>query len=63
MTCFAAVYGSLLKWLVERTGKKDRDAGGRMFLIEFGSACLSFVVGIIWLTLLAVGELDTIAPQ
>ena len=27
-------------------------------MIEFGSACLSIVVGIVWLTLLAVGQLD-----
>jgi mevalonate pyrophosphate decarboxylase len=60
---FAAFYGSICKSLVGRTGTKDEDASlSRVFLIEFGSACLSMVVGIVWLTLLAVGQLDIAAP-
>jgi hypothetical protein len=60
---FAASYGSLCKWLVKRAGSKDEDASlSRVFLVEFGSACLSIVVGIVWLTLLAVGQLDIMAP-
>jgi hypothetical protein len=59
---FACFYGSVCKCLVSREGRKDEDASmSRVFLLEFGSACLSIVVGIIWLTLLAVGELDAIA--
>jgi hypothetical protein len=57
---FACFYGSVCKWLVSREGRKDEDASmSRVFLLEFGSACLSIVVSIIWLTLLAVGQLET----
>jgi hypothetical protein len=60
---FASFYGSLCKKLVERAGKKDEsDSLSRAFLIELGSASLSVVIGIVWLTLLAVGELEVIAP-
>ncbi|KAL3774836.1 hypothetical protein HJC23_005415 [Cyclotella cryptica] len=59
MGVFASFYGNICKWLVERAGAKDEDASlSRVFLVEFGSACLSIVVGIVWLTLLAVGQLD-----
>lgn len=54
MGCFAASYGSFSKWLA---------AGGdgrRVFLVEAISACLSIAVGIAWLVLLYVGELDTV---
>lgn len=60
---FAAFYGSICKSLVGRTSRKDEDASlSRAFLIEFGSACLSIVVGIVWLTLLAAGQLDAASP-
>lgn len=60
---FASFYGSFCKKLVERAGKKDgKESLNRAFLIELGSASLSVVIGIVWLTLLAVGELDVIAP-
>jgi hypothetical protein len=62
MVGFSALYGSICRWIATRTGRKDGDASQRVFLIELSSACLSFVVGVIWLTLLAVGELDIIAP-
>jgi dipeptide/tripeptide permease len=60
---FVSFYGSLCKKLVERAGKKDERNGlSRAFLIEVGSASLSVVISIVWLTLLAVGELKVIAP-
>ena len=61
---FAASYGRMCKWLARRDGnEKDESASWkRVFLIEFGSACLSIIVGIVWLTLLAVGELDEVFP-
>ncbi len=59
---FAAFYGGLCQWLVERSDKKDDSRLSRVFLVEFGSACLSIVVGIIWLALLAAGLLDIIEP-
>jgi hypothetical protein len=54
----------MCKWLARRDGnEKDESASWkRVFLIEFGSACLSIIVGIVWLTLLAVGELDEVFP-
>jgi hypothetical protein len=56
---FAAVYGKLCKFLAGNPYEKDEDVVlSRTFMIEFGSACLSIVVGIVWLTLLAVGQLD-----
>lgn len=59
---FAACYGKMCYWMAEG---EDKDRGARInrvFLIEFGSACLSVVVGIVWLTLLAVGELNEVFP-
>ncbi|KAL7518233.1 hypothetical protein ACHAWX_003079 [Stephanocyclus meneghinianus] len=63
MGVFASFYSYVCRWLVERAGSKDEDASlSRVFLVEFGSACLSIVVGIVWLTLLAVGQLDLTSP-
>ncbi|KAL3803730.1 hypothetical protein HJC23_003784 [Cyclotella cryptica] len=61
---FASFYGTMCKWLAGRgIGDDNRDAIlNRVFLVEFGSACLSFFVGIVWLTLLAVGELNEVFP-
>ena len=59
MSGYTAFYGYICKWLVEKAGKEDELASlSRVFLIEFGSACLSIIVGIVWLTLLAIGQLD-----
>ncbi|KAL3802625.1 hypothetical protein HJC23_011949 [Cyclotella cryptica] len=56
---FAAVYGRLCVWLAGSSHEKDEDSAlSKVFLVEFGSACVSIVVGIVWLTLLAVGQLD-----
>lgn len=56
---FAAFYGRLCVWLAGSGQEKDEDAAlSKVFLVEFGSACVSIVVGIVWLTLLAVGQLD-----
>lgn len=53
---FALFYGALSKWL----------AGGenlsRVFLVEASSACLSIVVGIVWLVLLSLGKLENVFP-
>ncbi|KAL7517208.1 hypothetical protein ACHAWX_002385 [Stephanocyclus meneghinianus] len=61
---FAAFYGTMCKWLAERgMGEEDKDITlNRVFLVEFSSACLSIFVGIAWLTLLAVGELNDVFP-
>lgn len=61
---FAAFYGTMCKWLTGRgVGEEDKDFTlNRVFLVEFGSACLSIFVGIVWLTLLAVGELNEVFP-
>lgn len=59
MGAFAAFYGRLCLWLAGNAYEKEEDASlSRVFLVEFGSACVSIVVGIVWLTLLAVGQLD-----
>jgi hypothetical protein len=56
---FAAFYGRLCVLLAGSAQEKDEDAAlSKVFLVEFGSACVSIVVGIVWLTLLAVGQLD-----
>lgn len=48
MGCFAAFYGKLFK------------KAGWEFRIECASACLSLVVGILWLVLLATGKMDAV---
>jgi len=58
MGCFAAFYGSFGEWLAG-PGPSGRRAG-RVFLVEFGSACLSIAVGIVWLVLLSAGKLDEV---
>ena len=57
---FAAAYGRLCVWLAGNSDyEKDEDSVlSKVFLIEFGSACVSIVVGIVWLTLLFAGQLD-----
>ena len=59
---FAAFYGRMCYWLADGN-EKDRGARmNRIFLVEFGSSCLSIIVGVVWLTLLAVGELNEVFP-
>jgi hypothetical protein len=49
--------------MVERGGRKEEASNfSRAFLIEGGSACLSIIVGIVWITLLAVGDLEVVIP-
>ena len=56
MGTFAIVYGSFITWLAGGSGSN------RVFLVEAGSATLSIAVGIIWLMLLATGELEEVFP-
>lgn len=63
MGCFAAFYGRMCYWMTDGDDNIDKNARvNRIFLVEFGSACLSIIVGIVWLTLLAVGELNEVFP-
>jgi hypothetical protein len=56
---FSALYGRLCMCLAGDANVMDEDnALSKVFLVEFGSACVSIVVGIVWLTLLIVGQLD-----
>jgi len=50
---FSLVYSSFSKWFVIGDEK-------RIFLVEAGSACLSIVVGVAWLVLLAIGKIDEV---
>jgi len=50
---FFLVYSSFSKWFVIGDEK-------RIFLVEAGSACLSLVVGVAWLVLLAIGKIDEV---
>jgi len=52
---FAAFYARFSGWLAG-------GAGSRAFLVEVGSAFLSFAVGVAWLVLLSVGKLEDIFP-
>lgn len=57
MGCFATMYG-----YCSSTIAKNGTGEGREFLIECVSATLSILVGITWLTLLALGKLEDIFP-
>jgi len=57
MGCFAIMYGTCSSKLTGN-GTDTR----REFQIECFSACLSILVGIIWLTLLSVGKLEDVFP-
>lgn len=50
---FSLVYSAFCKWFVVGDEK-------RIFLVEAGSACLSVVVGVAWLVLLAIGKNDEV---
>jgi hypothetical protein len=67
MGAFATFYGSLSKWLAggdvigEQEGaQRGRGWGNRVFMVEVGSALLSVCVGILWLTLSALGKMDEV---
>jgi hypothetical protein len=57
MGCFATMYGYCSSTIV-----KNGTGEGREFLIECVSAVLSILVGVTWLTLLALGKLEDIFP-
>lgn len=57
MGLFAALYRRFSNWLAG--GKR----GGRVFFVEFASACLSIAVGITWLILLSLGKLEEVYPM
>ena len=50
---FSLVYSAFCKWFVVGDEK-------RIFLPEAGAACLSIVVGVAWLILLAIGKIDEV---
>ena len=65
MGCFSAFYGVISQWLAGgsssgSSGRSGRNRYSRVFLVEMGSALLSIAVGVIWLVLLAVGNLDQV---
>ena len=62
MGSFAAFYGRMCFWLADGDENDKNNRMNRVFMVEFGSACLSIIVGIVWLTLLAVGELNEVFP-
>lgn len=56
MGCYAALYGTC-------SSKLGKERGTRWeFIMECISAALSIIVGIMWLTLLALGKLDAVFP-
>ena len=57
MGCFATLYGICSSRLVGNAADTRRE-----FQIECFSACLSILVGITWLTLLAMGKLEDVFP-
>ena len=65
---FALFYGSFSTWLAggEQSSHRQQEEGrrrsarSRIFLVEAGSAMLSIVVGIIWLVLLSIGDLEEV---
>ena len=65
---FALLYGSFSTWLAggEQSSHRQQQEGrrsyarSRVFLVEAGSAMLSIAVGIIWLVLLSMGELEEV---
>jgi hypothetical protein len=62
MGAFALFYGAFVKWLAGG-GIRGSDDGRRVFWVEAGSACLSIVVGIVWLVVLSIGKLDEVFYQ
>jgi hypothetical protein len=56
MGCYASLYGTC-------SSKLGKERGNRWeFILEYISAALSIIVGILWLTLLALGKLDDVFP-
>jgi ABC-type nickel/cobalt efflux system permease component RcnA len=67
MGVFAVVYGSCSSRLVDQGHRpfisgSNPIPGIRQFRIECASACLSIIVGILWLILLLIGKLDDVFP-
>jgi hypothetical protein len=65
MGAFATFYGSLSKWLAGgdvsgEQAQRGRGWGNRVFMVEVGSALLSVCVGMLWLTLSALGKMDEV---
>ena len=54
MGCFASLYGTVSSLVANKNGWE--------FRVECVSACLSIIVGITWLILVALGKLDQIFP-
>ena len=61
MGVFATIYGALTSRLVRQQRLADNTAR-RELLVEILSACLSVLVGILWIVLLAVGKLEDVFP-
>ena len=55
MGAFAASYRALCECFAGSKGKSNTNS---IFVIEVGSACLSIAAGMVWLLLLAVGDLE-----
>jgi ABC-type nickel/cobalt efflux system permease component RcnA len=66
MGVFAVLYGSCSSRLVDQRRQPfvsgSYRAGVWEFRIECASACLSIIVGVLWLILLSIGKLDDIFP-
>ena len=62
MGVFATVYGTVTSRLVGQQGRLAENTRYREFLIELLSACLSILVGILWIALLSTGKLEDVFP-
>ena len=74
MGAFAFFYGFFSSWLAgdsvvsssrgrRRASDELSSSGSRVFVVEAGSAVLSVAVGIIWLVLLSVGNLEPLRSR
>ena len=74
MGSFAFIYGFFSSWLAggsvgsssrgrRRSSDDISSSGSRVFVVEAGSAVLSVAVGIIWLVLLSVGNLEPLRSR
>ena len=62
MGVFATVYGTVTSRLVGQQERLAENTRYREFLIELLSACLSILVGILWIALLSTGKLEDVFP-
>ena len=62
MGVFATIYGALTFRLVGQQQRLADNTARREFLVELLSACLSALVGILWIVLLSVGKLEDVFP-